>query len=230
MVKNAKQLINEHCQREKLPSPVYEAIWQEIRGFTCCLTVCGRTFRTPTKHQTKKIAELEAAKIAVEQLNIKEIKSEAKEQRSEHETPDERPKKGPKPTEKEPGWITIDKVEDIFKHLSEEVLAQEFKAFLHCRAQQEKKNYPVFTATEVEASTNSIGGFTCVVIYDGKNYESLGLMNSKRQAEQSAAEVCLRSLGQFPKVPKDQHTIQVWKGGKLAELQTPAVVKSPAVA
>jgi len=220
--KNAKQLINEHCQREKLPNPAYESSPGANGGFQCVLTVCGKTFTSKGNCQTKKVAELEVAKMAVSQLNIKEIKSEPKEKKTEgkekktengSETTGAPKTKSSKPTVKEPGWITIEKVEDIYKHLSDEVLAQEFKAFLHCKAQEEKKNYPVFTVTEVQ---EPIPGFTCVVNYDNKNYESLGLMNSKKQAEQSASEVCLRSIGQFPAVPKDQYTIQVWRGGKLA--------------
>merc|ERR1711973_22918 len=216
LVKNAKQLLNEHCQREKLPNPSYvSAASSSGYGFMCTLTVCGQTFTTPSSCQTKKVAELEAAKVAVSQLNIQEVKSEPKEKKSENgsELPGPPKAKAPKPTVKEPGWITIEKVEDIYKHLSDEVLAQEVKAFLHCKAQEEKKNYPVFTVTEVQ---EPIPGFTCVVNYDNKNYESLGLMNSKRQAEQSASEVCLRSIGQFPAVSKDQYTIQVYHGGKLA--------------
>jgi len=224
--KNAKQLINEYCQREKLPNPTY-ASTQGPGGFTCTLTVCGKSFTTRSPCQSKKIAELEVAKIAVTQLNIQEVKSEPKEKKAENgsETTGAVKTKTPKPTVKEPGWITIEKVEDIYKHLSDEVLAQEFKAFLHCKAQEEKKNYPVFTVTEVQ---EPIPGFTCVVNYDSKNYESLGLMNSKRQAEQSASEVCLRSIGQFPGVPKDQYTIQVWSGGKLAV--PPSIAKKQQVA
>jgi len=216
--KNAKQVLNEHCQREKLPNPTYVSTPQgegQGGGFKCVLTVCGSTFTNKSSCQTKKIAELEVARMAVNKLNIKEVHSEPKEKKAENSTEKTgAPKtKPPRPTEKEPGWITIEKVEDIYKHLSDEVLAQEFKAFLHCKAQEEKKNYPVFTVTEVQGP---IPGFTCVVNYDNKNYESLGLMNSKKQAEQSASEVCLRSIGQFPALPKDQYTIQVWKGGKLA--------------
>jgi len=221
--KNAKQLINEHCQREKFPNPTYSSNsipssdpTSPHGGFMCTLTVCGKTFTTTSPCQTKKVAELEVAKIAVNELNIQEC--EPKEKRpppppSENGSEITTKTKTPKPVVKEPSWITIEKVEDIYKHLSDEVLAQEFKAFLHCKAQEEKKNYPVFTITEVH---EPLAGFTCVVNYDSKNYESLGLMNSKRQAEQSASEVCLRSIGQFPQVPKDQYTIQVWTGGKLA--------------
>lgn len=224
--KNAKQILNEHCQREKLPNPVYtstpERPGDSFTGYTCTLNVCGRTFTTHTVEKTKKIAELAVAKTAVQELDVKEVKSEPKEKKekrpsTENEDDNDAVKtkkeKAEKPTVKEPGWISIEKVEDIYKHLSEEVLAQEFKAFLHCKAQEEKKPYPVFTVTKVD---EPLAGFTCVVEYDEKKYESLGLMNSSRQAEQSAAEACLRSLGQFPDVPKDQYTIQVWNGGKLA--------------
>merc|ERR1712054_705554 len=38
---------------------------------------------------------------------------------------------------------------------------------------------------------------------------------SKKQAEQSAAEVCLRTLGDFPNVAKDKYTIQVYRGGQV---------------
>ena len=226
VTKNAKQLINEHCQREKLSNPTYSSE-QAIGGggFNCSVTVCGQTFSTLSSCQTKKIAELEAAKIAVSSLNIQPVEAKDKPPATPvtpAENGAEPPKaKTPRPTVKEPNWITIEKVEDIYKHLSDEVLAQEFKAFLHCKAQEEKKNYPVFTVTEVQ---EPIAGFTCVVNYDSKNYESLGLMNSKRQAEQSASEVCLRSIGQFPQVPKDKYTIQIWKGGKLA-IPAPVVKK-----
>ena len=40
-------------------------------------------------------------------------------------------------------------------------------------------------------------------------------MLSKKQAEQSASEVCLRSLGDFPAVSKEKYTIQVYKGGQV---------------
>jgi len=112
--------------------------------------------------------------------------------------------------DKDPEWITIEKVEDIYKYLTDEVLAQEFKAFLHCKAQEEKKGYPVFVTKDAQPK-----GFTSTVTYDGKDYHSLGVMMSKKQAEQSAAEVCLRSLGDFPDVPKDKYTIQVYRGGQV---------------
>lgn len=232
--KNAKQLVNEYCQREKLPNPAYVCTPDREKspnGYFCVLTVSGQTFRTINVIKSKKNAELEAAKLACEKLKIQAQSTEPKESKksaAKNINPTGQPKtngvtttddkttvkKTEKPTVKEPGWITIEKVEDIYKHLSDEVLAQEFKSFLHCKAQEEKKDYPVFTVNEVKEG--ECQGFTCVVKYDGKDYKSLGLMNSKKQAEQSASEVCLRALGNFPAVSKDKYTIQVWTGGKLA--------------
>lgn len=239
MEKNAKQILNEYCQREKLSPPSYTATAQQTTGpgvsYTCTLDVKGKHFESKQGEKTKKLAELVVAKMAVEALNIgggnsSDASTEPKEAKkskpngdvnddvmvtSDEKQPPIGSKKGNdnKPVVKEPSWISIEKVEDIYKHLSDEVLAQEFKSFLHCKAQEEKKPYPVFTVTDVK---EPLAGFTCKVSYDGKVYDSLGLMNSKKQAEQSAAEVCLRTLGHFPQIKKNEYTIQVWKGGKLA--------------
>lgn len=214
VTKNEKQLVNEYCQREKLPNPAYVCTPDNekiTKGFFCTLTVNGETFSTPNCEKTKKNAELVAAKLAVKKLSITEVKStKQKSKNGEANGVDTKPKvKTDHPDGKDPAWITIEKVEDIYKYLTDEVLAQEFKSFLHCKAQEEKKSYPVFEHTEVANE-----GFTATVTYDGKSYNSLGLMMSKKQAEQSASEVCLRALGDFPAVTEDKYTIQIYKGGK----------------
>lgn len=40
-------------------------------------------------------------------------------------------------------------------------------------------------------------------------------MSNKRQAEISAAEVCLRSLGYLPSVSPEMHAVQPYRGGKV---------------
>ena len=217
VVKNEKQLVNEHCQREKLPNPNYICTPDQEKtpnGFFCTLTVNGQTFCTSNWQKSKKNAELEAAKLACKKLNIVQTKSDktpaAKNVINEDEPTPLVPAaigKPGQPEGKQPDWITIEKVEDIYKYLTDEVLAQEFRSFLYCKAQGEKKPYPTFTHTEVKDN-----GFTAVVTYDEKQYNSLGFMMTKKQAEQSASEMCLRALGDFPAVSDDKYTIQIYKG------------------
>ena len=182
--KNQKQLINEHCQREKLPNPTYVCTPDQEKnpnGFFCTLSVGGQSFCTSNWQKTKKNAELEAAKLACGKMSLVQTNAEMKAMKNAKfggktngvitgDTNTAGRGKPEHPVGKEPEWITIEKVEDIYKYLTDEVLAQEFKAFLHCKAQEEKKGYPVFTATEIDGK-----GFTAIVTYDGKQYNSLGM-------------------------------------------------------
>jgi len=224
--KNEKQLVNEYCQREKFNNPLYVCTPDNekiTKGFFCTLTVNGETFCTPNWEKSKKLAELEAAKLAVKKLTITDegLSANKRKQAPKDEdgkTEGKESKKGKTnyPNGKDPAWIAIEKVEDIYKYLTDEVLAQEFKSFLHCKAQEEKKPYPLFTHEEVEGK-----GYTAKLTYDGKDYKSLGVMMTKKQAEQSASEVCLRALGDFPAVSsEDQYTIQIYKGGKAIPKKT----------
>ena len=43
----------------------------------------------------------------------------------------------------------------------------------------------------------------------------VGPMSNKKQAEISAAEVCLRSLGYLPSVSLDKYVIQPYRGGRI---------------
>ena len=89
VVKNYKQLVNEHVQRSKLTpndKPSYVCTPdREIQpnGFFCTLTVGGQTYCTPNWQKTKKGAELEAAKIACEKLNLQKINAEIKAEKAE---------------------------------------------------------------------------------------------------------------------------------------------------
>jgi len=224
--RNEKQLVNEHCQREKLGNPVYTCTTnsdEKVPNFFCTLTIGATSFCTPNWEKTKKGAILVAAKLAVAKFNLTQQSGADKKPRERD--PAKKPNgvktegRLPKQTNgdstvatvaKEADWITIEKVEDIYKYLTDEVLAQEFKAFLHCKAQEDKKSYPVFTCTDVGEK-----GFTATLSYDDLQYKSIGMMLSKKQAEQSAAEMCLRSLGDFPAVPQDQYTIQPYRGGRV---------------
>lgn len=213
MAKNQKQIVNEYCQELK-HKPVYVCTPQvhttytygtntsQINGFHCTLTIGDQSFSTTHYKKSKKEAELEAAKLAYEKLGIASLKDSkySSVPLSDGGLPD-------------PSWISIEKVEDVYQYLTDEILSQEFKAFLHCRAQEDKKDFPKFTVTEVE--NNGFTGYTASVTYVGVEYQSLGVMVSRKQAEQSAAEVCLRKIGDFPQVEKDKYTIQVYKGGKI---------------
>lgn len=178
--KNFKQLINEHCQREKVEKAEYVCTPDQEKnpnGFFCTLTVGGQSYCTPNWQKTKKSAELEAAKIACDKLNLQKTNTELKAEKLGSTYPSKINGIKTEPVEaknnsardKDPEWITIEKVEDIYKYLTDEVLAQEFKAFLHCKAQEEKKGYPVFNTKDAHPK-----GFTSTVTYDGKEYQSLG--------------------------------------------------------
>ena len=45
-------------------------------------------------------------------------------------------------------------------------------------------------------------------------YDGIGAVLGKKTAQHTAAEVCLRTLGDLPDVPRDQYTIQPYRGGK----------------
>jgi len=211
--KNAKMLVSEHCQREHI-TPTYQVTSDppegQPQGFFCALTIGTETYTIPEREKTKKAAETSAAKVACNQLNLIQQFFEVKKTKAAEKAILDAATPVKTPMVKDPSWITIEKVEDIYKYLTDEVLAQEFKAFLHCKSQEEKKDYPQFTIEEVGDK-----GFEGTVLYDGVEYKSLGVMMTRRQAEQSAAEVCLRTLGDFPAVEKDKYVIQVYRGGQV---------------
>ena len=67
--------------------------------------------------------------------------------------------------EKDPSWIAVDSMEDIFKSLPDEILAQQFKVFLHCKALTEKKSEPVY---DLQVTPERM--WTGSVIYDDVRY------------------------------------------------------------
>ena len=98
--------------------------------------------------------------------------------------------------------IVVESMEDVFKATPPQQLSSSFKSLLNERSQREGTDPPSYVTEPVDG--DNLNGFVSVVTYMGKIYESNGVMRSKKMAEQSAAETCLRAINGLPGVAEDQ--------------------------
>lgn len=217
--RNEKQLVNEYTQHIHIDPPQYHC-WPEsnMKGahFFCTMSVASQSFSTKQAYRTKKLAEMEAAKLACEALNLRKVNSSsASLPNHAKESLTSAPKNYPHHktiADKPPDAIAVSSITEVYKYLTDEMIAILFKSLLHHHAQDNKKDYPIFQSQS--AVENGLRGWVGSVKYDGQTFNSLGLMQTKRQAEQSSAEVCLRELGYLQYFTnEDQFTIQRYKGG-----------------
>ena len=76
------------------------------------------------------------------------------------------------------------------------------KGLLHELAMRQKLSYPKYSSSEVSPG----GGFTAVVVLDGKEYKSTCVCTKKKDAEQNAAQVALNTLNASVPITKPSTT------------------------
>ena len=175
-----KALVNSYTQRNKIPPPLYHCNVEgfgEKRLFHATVVLGDHSFSTTNPYRTKRDAEFEAAKQACLQLQLsKGISSENQLQRSRtlgeqgsqnlHLSQSSKLKL-PK------GSIPVSCVEDVNRHLTDEILAVIFKSYLHHFSQEEQVSYPVYKT--VQALENGLKGFTGEVLFKEKTFQCLGM-------------------------------------------------------
>lgn len=224
-----RQLIYEYCKKSQLGEPMYEIVPDPSTAtphFFCTLQIKDEIFAEETSFSSKRAAyqALSAKACRHYKLDFVEGNSPANQREGNSYTPKPRgfaisntiPMKKQKLEMEIPDQkcYSVQSVDDMISCLSREQLSGMFKTMLHFFAQNEGNPnvYPSYTTEQ-----NDINGskyFVSTMSYEGYTFKSLGLMATVKQAELSAAEVCLRSLGHLPKVScEEDFCIQPYKGG-----------------
>ncbi|XP_066922391.1 uncharacterized protein [Clytia hemisphaerica] len=112
--------------------------------------------------------------------------------------------------------IKVSTIGEVWKYMHGDVLANAFKTILTMVAQEEKTEaLPRWSHTQIEERVNNHNLYAGECTFKNQTFKSIAPMMSKKQAELSATEDCLRKLGYFQELPTSEYTIQPYKGGRV---------------
>jgi len=223
--KNCKQHVMEWCQQQKLPKPeFYTQQNQDVKdsfSFSCTAVVGGKPYATQEPMNTRKLAEQEASRLAciangvleAHGLQVPQVPPGMK--KSSDKVTAENIQVNAKQLNEmalkaqEANMIVVSSLEEVFLKCPDDVMIEAFKSLLANRAQGLQIDSPQFANSAASSPDGTINGFVCKLTFGGLSYECNGIQQSKRMAELSASEVCLRGLGYLP--PAD-YLIKPWEG------------------